>query len=100
MDAAGLIEYEKVHVLNINNGERIETYVIKGERGSGIICLNGAAARKFLVGDIIIIATYVVVDDAEAKSWIPKCVHLDGNNNIKPRLSKSAKSRKTAKSIK
>ncbi len=58
MKAANLIENEKVHVLNINNGERIETYVIKGKRGSGTICLNGAAARKFMPGDIIIIALH------------------------------------------
>jgi aspartate 1-decarboxylase len=68
-DAANLIENEKVQVLNLNNGERFETYVIKGIRGSGEICVNGAAARKVIVGDIILIMSYAAIDFDEAKVW-------------------------------
>ncbi|MGI6341765.1 MAG: aspartate 1-decarboxylase [Bacteroidales bacterium] len=82
MDAANLIEFEKVQVLNINNGERIETYVIKGERGSGIISLNGAAARKGHVGDLVIIVSYASVDFEEAKNFKPTIVHTDNKNKI------------------
>jgi aspartate 1-decarboxylase len=82
MIAANLIEYEKVHVLNINNGERIETYVIKGKKGSGIICLNGAAARKFVPGDITIIASYAMMDFEEAKKFKPLLVFPDKNNRL------------------
>lgn len=71
MDAAQLLEYEKVQVLNINNGERLETYVIKGERGSGQICLNGPAARKVKVGDIVIVCAYAAMTLDEAKSHQP-----------------------------
>ena len=71
MDAANLIENEKVHVLNLNNGERLETYVIKGKRGSGDICLNGAAARKVIIGDIIIIMSFAFNGFQEAKSFKP-----------------------------
>ena len=71
MDAANLIENEKVHVLNLNNGERLETYVIKGIRGSGDIFLNGAAARKVIIGDIVIIMSYALLDFQEAKSFKP-----------------------------
>ena len=74
VDAANLIEYEKVHVLNINNGERFTTYVIKGERGSGVICLNGAAARKVQVGDIIIIVSYAQMEFEEAKRFKPAII--------------------------
>lgn len=81
MDAAGLIENEKVHVLNINNGERLETYVIKGSRASGEICLNGAAARKVIVGDVIIIMSFVFMDPEEAKSFTPKIIFPDTNTN-------------------
>jgi aspartate 1-decarboxylase len=80
MDAAGLIAGEKVEVVNNNNGERLETYVIKGERGSGCICLNGAAARKCVVGDILIIISYAMMDFEEAKTFKPKVVFpKDGN---------------------
>jgi aspartate 1-decarboxylase len=82
MDAANLIEFEKVHVLNINNGERIETYVIKGKRESGIICLNGAAARKFVVGDITIIASYAMMDFEDAKNFKPRLVFPDKDNRL------------------
>jgi aspartate 1-decarboxylase len=82
MKAANLIEYEKVHVLNVNTGERIETYVIKGKKGSGTICLNGAAARKFVPGDITIIASYTMMDFKEAKTFKPKLVFPDKKNRI------------------
>lgn len=81
MDAVGLIENEKVHVLNINNGERLETYVIKGSRASGEICLNGAAARKVIVGDVIIIMSFAFMDPEEAKSFTPKIIFPDTNTN-------------------
>ena len=71
MDAAGLIAGEKVQVVNNNNGERFETYVIRGERGSGCICLNGAAARKVLVGDTVIIMSYALMDLEEARTFKP-----------------------------
>jgi aspartate 1-decarboxylase len=81
MDAANIVENEKVQVLDINNGERFETYVITGERGSGEICLNGAAARKVLVGDIIIIMSYALVTPEEAKSFKPFIIFPDTNTN-------------------
>lgn len=81
IDAANLIENEKVHVLDINNGERFETYVIKGERGSGEICLNGAAARKVMVGDIIIIMSFALLDFKEAKSFKPTIIFPDTITN-------------------
>lgn len=80
MDEANLIEFEKVQVVNINNGERLETYVIKGERGSGTISLNGAAARKAHPGDLVIIASYAYMDFEEAKNFKPSIVFPDGNN--------------------
>ena len=83
MDAANLIENEKVHVLNINNGERLETYVIKGKRGSGIISLNGAAARKAAVGDQMIIISYASMDFEEAKSFRPTVVFPDSHNKLR-----------------
>ncbi|MBC8456371.1 MAG: aspartate 1-decarboxylase [Bacteroidales bacterium] len=82
MEATNLVEYEKVHVLNINNGERIETYLIRGEKGSGIICLNGAAARKFMKGDLVIIASYALMDIEEAKSFQPLIVFPDHHNHL------------------
>jgi aspartate 1-decarboxylase len=82
MKAANLIEYEKVHVLNINNGERIETYVIKGGKGSGTICLNGAAARKFMKNDLVIIASYALMDFNEAKNFRPAVVFPNKNNKL------------------
>lgn len=81
MDAANIIENEKVQVVNINNGERLETYVIKGKRGSGDICLNGAAARKVAVGDVIIIISYATIDLNEAKAFKPSIVFPDTNTN-------------------
>ena len=81
MDAANLIENEKVQVVNINNGERLETYVIKGERGKGEICLNGPAARKAAVGDIVIIISYASMDFEEAKQFKPNLVFPDTKTN-------------------
>ncbi len=85
LEAADIIPYEKVAIYDVSNGERFTTYAIKGERGSGVICLNGAAARKVSRGDLIIIATYILLDDAEAKVWTPNCVLLDEKNRIKER---------------
>ncbi|MCB0546222.1 MAG: aspartate 1-decarboxylase [Phaeodactylibacter sp.] len=82
MDAANLIDGEKVQVVNNNNGERLETYVIPGKRGSGIICLNGAAARRAQVGDILIIISYALMDFEEAKSFQPRTVFPDENNQL------------------
>ena len=81
MDAANLIENEKVQVLNVNNGERFETSVIKGERGSGNIGLNGAAARKVIVGDVIIIMSYAALEFDEAKSFKPAIIFPDTSTN-------------------
>lgn len=83
MDAAGLIAGEKVQIVNNNNGERIDTYIITGERGSGCICLNGAAARKFLVGDTVIIIGYALMDFEEAKAFKPKVVFPKEGNRLK-----------------
>ncbi len=79
MDAAGLIAGEKVQIVNNNNGERFETYIIKGERGSGCICLNGAAARKCQVGDTGIIIAYALMDFEEAKTYKPLVVFPENN---------------------
>ena len=81
MDASGIIENEKVQVLDINNGERLETYVIKGKRGSGEICMNGPAARKVAVGDVIIIMSFASLDFEEAKSFRPSIIFPDTNTN-------------------
>ncbi|MCQ2203137.1 MAG: aspartate 1-decarboxylase [Bacteroidales bacterium] len=81
MDAANILENEKVQVVNNNNGERFETYVIKGERGSGVICLNGAAARKVAVGDVVIIIAYAMIDYNEAKTFKPTFVFPDTKTN-------------------
>lgn len=81
MDAANLIENEKVHVLNLNNGERLVTYVIKGKKGSGDIFLNGAAARKVIVGDVVLIMSYAMLDFNEAKSFKPTIVFPDTKTN-------------------
>jgi len=83
MEAADIVPYEEVHIYNVNNGERFTTYVIKGKKGSGTICLNGAAARKVAVGDLIIIATYATVEEEKLKGWKPRCVLLDAENKIK-----------------
>ena len=81
MEASNIIENEKVQVVNINNGERLETYVIKGERGAGSICLNGPAARKVAIGDIVIIISYASMDFEEAKSFKPTFIFPDVETN-------------------
>ncbi len=82
LDAANMIENEKVLIVNNNNGERFETYIIKGERGSGKICLNGAAARRVQVGDILIIISFAMMDFEEAKTFKPFVVFPDDNNKV------------------
>lgn len=82
MDAANLIEHEKVQVVNVNNGERLETYIIKGERGSGMICLNGPAARKAATGDHVIIISYCSMDFEAAKKYKPIAIYPDNNNKL------------------
>ncbi len=82
MVAANIIENEKVQVLNMSNGERLETYVIKGKKGSGIICLNGPAARKAQVGDSIIIVSYCSMNFEDAKSFVPTVIFPDKNNKL------------------
>jgi aspartate 1-decarboxylase len=81
MDAAGIIENEKVQVLNINNGERLDTYVIRGKRGSGEICLNGPAARKAIIGDVVIIMSFASIDFNEARSFKPVIIFPDTKTN-------------------
>jgi aspartate 1-decarboxylase len=81
MDASNILENEKVQVVNINNGERLETYVIKGEKGSGEICLNGPAARKVAVGDVVIIISYASMDFEEAKNFKPTLLFPDTATN-------------------
>jgi aspartate 1-decarboxylase len=82
IDAANLIENEKVQVVNINNGERLETYVIKGKRGSGTCCLNGPAARKAAVGDIVIIISYASMDFEAAKTFKPRIIFPKEGNKL------------------
>ena len=83
MDAANMIEGEKVQIVNNNNGERFETYIIKGERGSGCICLNGAAARKVAIGDTVIIISYALMYFEEAKKFRPTVVFPENNKVVK-----------------
>jgi aspartate 1-decarboxylase len=83
MEAADMVEFEQIELYNINNGERFSTYVIKGRRGSGVISLNGAAARKAQVGDLLIICTYAQMEAAMAATHKPKVVLLDQHNAIK-----------------
>ncbi len=82
MEAANLIEGEKVQVVNVNNGERLETYVIKGDRNSGTVCLNGPAARKAQVGDVVIVISYASMEQEEAKNFKPALVFPDPENKI------------------
>lgn len=82
LEAANMIEGEKVQVVNVNNGERLETYTIKGERGSGMVCLNGPAARKAQVGDIVIIISYATMDFEEAKKFEPTLIFPDADNKL------------------
>jgi len=82
MDAAGLLPFEQVQVLNINNGTRAETYIIEGEADSGVVCINGALARWAEKNDLIIIIAYAQVDESELKTFTPKIVHVDAQNRI------------------
>ena len=82
MEASNLIEYEKVQVVNVNNVERLETYVIKGKRGSGICCLNGPAARKGMAGDIVVIISYASMDFEEAKTFKPRVLFPKEGNKL------------------
>jgi len=82
MDAAGLLPFEKIHVLNVNNGSRIETYVIEGPRGSGVVGLNGPAARTGLVGDLIIVLAYAWMSEEEARHYQPRIVFPREGNRL------------------
>ena len=82
LEASGIIEFQRIDIYVIDNGERFSTYAIKGERGSGMISLNGAAARRAQKGDLVIIAAYGTMDDAESKTFLPKLVFVDDNNVI------------------
>ena len=82
MEASGILEYEKVQIVDVNNGQRFETYVIAGEAGSGMICLNGAAARNVSVGDKVIIMCYAQMDQDEARGFKPHVVFVDENNHV------------------
>lgn len=82
LEKAGMLEYEKVQIVDVNNGNRFETYTIAGERGSGMICLNGAAARCVSVGDKVILMTYAQYDEEEAKIHKPKVVFVDEENKV------------------
>lgn len=82
MDAANMIEYEKIQVVNVNNGSRIETYLIKGERGSGICCLNGPAARQGAVGDVVIVISYACMDFEAAKKFSPTVIFPKEGNRL------------------
>jgi aspartate 1-decarboxylase len=82
MDAANMIEFEKIHIVNVNNGERLETYLIKGERGSGVVCLNGAAARRGAAGDVVIIISYASMDFELAKKHVPVVVFPKEGNKL------------------
>lgn len=82
MEAANIIDGERIQIVNNNNGERLETYVITGERGTGTICLNGAAARRAEVGDIVILISYAFIEAEEASKFKPATVHVDANNKI------------------
>ncbi len=82
MEAANIVEGEKLQIVNNNNGERLETYAIRGERGSGVICLNGAAARRVQVGDILILISYALLTPEEAKTFKPVAIFPDENNRL------------------
>lgn len=82
MDAADLLPHERVQVLDVTNGARLETYVIEGERGSGTVGINGAAAHLVHPGDVVLIVSYADLDDAEARAWTPTVVHVDAGNRI------------------
>jgi len=82
LDASGILPGEKVQIVNVNNGARLETYTIEGPEGSGVICLNGAAARSVHVGDRVIIISYCWIEEDKARSLVPKAIFVDDNNKI------------------
>jgi aspartate 1-decarboxylase len=82
MTAAEILPYERVHIWNASNGARLETYALPGEAGSGVVCVNGAAARHAQPGDVVIIATFADVDEVEARAWKPVVVRVDGRNRL------------------
>ena len=82
LDISGIREYERIDIYNVNNGERFSTYAIRGEEGSGVISVNGAAAHRASVGDLVIICAYGVVDEAEAAQYKPTCVYVDRQNQL------------------
>jgi aspartate 1-decarboxylase len=82
LERAGILQYEQVHIWNVTNGERFTTYALEGRRGSGVVCINGAAAHKASKGDLVIIACFSTMSDAEAREWTPSCVFVDHNNRI------------------
>ncbi len=82
LDAANMIEYEKIQIVNVNNGERLETYIIKGKRGSGVICMNGPAARKVMMGDTVVIMSYAQLNFEEAKSFKPSVIFPTADNKL------------------
>lgn len=82
LEAANMIEYEKIQIVNVNNGERFDTYIIKGKRGSGVICMNGPAARKVMVGDIVVIMSYATMDFEQAKNHQPTVIFPKENNKL------------------
>jgi len=83
LEAAGIVEFEQVHVWDVTNGHRLVTYAMRGERGSGVICINGAAAHLVSVGDLVIIAAFVTLDPHEAERWRPRVVLVDPQNRIR-----------------
>jgi aspartate 1-decarboxylase len=84
MVAADILPYERIHIWNASNGARLETYALPGEPGSGVICVNGAAARHAQPGDVVILATFAEVEEAEARDWTPRVVRVDAHNRILP----------------
>ena len=82
LEVAGILPFEQVHVLDVNNGARLQTYAIAGERGSGVVCMNGAAARLIHPGDIVIVLAYDQLDEAEARALRPRLVYVDSRNQI------------------
>ena len=86
MELADILPHEQVHVYDVNNGNRLVTYAIEGERGAGGVCLNGAAARLVSIGDLVIIVSYADVDEAEARAWEPRVVRVDERNRPLPNM--------------
>jgi len=97
LDAAGILEHEKVEVWDVTNGARLSTYALAGARGSGVVCVNGAAAHHVRRGDIVIIANFVRLDDAEARAWRPSVVFVDSGN--RPRERRPEEPRRRAPSV-